>query len=89
MHVQLGCGSLSITTQVSLLTKEFVVRSILHGQVSLAAVNQICVIHEAMNGCKKSKDSLKDCFENVNIERSTTMTLLNLDVSNPVSVKKI
>ena len=35
--------------------------------MSLAAVNQICVIHEAMNGCKKSKDSLKDCFENVNI----------------------
>ena len=25
---------------------------VLHGQVSLAAVNQICVIHEAMNGCK-------------------------------------
>ena len=31
------------------------------------AVNQICVIHEVMNGCKKSKDSLKDYFENVNI----------------------
>ena len=27
---------------------------VLHGQVSLAAVNQICVIHEAMKGCKKS-----------------------------------
>ena len=26
------------------------VQSVLHGQVSLAAVNQICVIHEAMNG---------------------------------------
>ena len=35
--------------------------------VSLAAVNQIYVIHEAMSGCKKSKDSLKACFENVNI----------------------
>ena len=46
---------------------ELDVGSVLHGQVSLAAVNQICVIHEAMNGCKKSKDSLKDCFENVNI----------------------
>ena len=32
---------------------------------SVEAVNQICVIHEAINGCKKSKDSLKDCFENV------------------------
>ena len=34
----------------------------MHGQVSLAAVDQICVNHEAMNCC-----SLKDCFENVNI----------------------
>ena len=39
------------------------VRSVLHGQVSLAAVNQICVIQEAMNGCKIHKA----CFENVNI----------------------
>ena len=31
------------------------VRSVLHGQVSLAAVYQICVIHEAMNGCKNIK----------------------------------
>ena len=28
------------------------VRSVLHGRVSLAAVNQICVIQEAVNGCK-------------------------------------
>ena len=45
-------GSLSITIPVSLLANEFDVRSVLHGQVSLAAVNQICVVHEAMNGCK-------------------------------------
>ena len=51
LHVRLGCGSLSITTPVSLLANEFDVRSILHGQVSLAAVNQICVFHEAMNVC--------------------------------------
>ena len=44
------------------------VRSALHGQLSFTAVNQICAIHEAMNGCKKkSKDSLNDCFKNVNI----------------------
>ena len=55
LHVQLRCGSLSITTQVSLLANEFYVRSVLHGQVSYAAVNQICVIHEAMNGCKNLK----------------------------------
>ena len=34
---------------------EFDVRSVLHRQVSLAAVNQIRVIHEAMNGCKNLK----------------------------------
>ena len=32
---------------------EFEVQSLLHGQVSLAAVNQICVIHEAMMFAKK------------------------------------
>ena len=53
--MQLGCGLLSITTPVSLLTNEFDVRSILRGQVSLAAVNQIPVIHEAMN----SRQNLK------------------------------
>ena len=46
---------LAITTPVSLLANEFDVRSILHRQVSLAAVNQICAIHEAMNGCKNLK----------------------------------
>ena len=54
----LRCGSLSITTSVSLLPNEFNIRSILHGQVSLADVNQIYVIlmiHEAMNGCKNLK----------------------------------
>ena len=40
---------MSITTPVSLLANELDVRSVLHGQVSLAAVNHICVIHEAMN----------------------------------------
>ena len=52
LHVRLRCGSLKITTPVSLLANEFDVRSVLHGQMSLAAVNQICVIYEAMNGCK-------------------------------------
>ena len=61
----LRCGLLSITTPVSLQANEFHVRSVLLGQVSLAAVYQICVIHGAMDGCKK--DSLRDCFKNVNI----------------------
>ena len=51
LHVRLGCDLLSITTAVSLLANELDVRSV----VSLAAVNHICVIHEAMNGCKNLK----------------------------------
>ena len=50
--MRLRCGLLSITTPVSLLANEFDVGSVLHGQVSLAAVIQICVIHEAMNDFK-------------------------------------
>ena len=55
LHMRLRCGSLSIiiVTQVSLLVNAFYVRNVLHEQGILAAVNQICVIHEAMNGCKK------------------------------------
>ena len=52
LHVRLRCGSLLITTPVSLLANEFDVRSVLHGQVTLGAANQINVIHEAMDGCK-------------------------------------
>ena len=47
--------SLSITVPVSLLANEFDVRSALHGHMSLAAVNQCCVIHEALNCCKYLK----------------------------------
>ena len=43
--------SLFCTCDFALLVNEFDVQSVLHGQVSLAAVNQICVTHEAMNGC--------------------------------------
>ena len=38
-----------------LLVNEFDVPSVLHGQVSLAAVNQMCVIHETINGSKHIK----------------------------------
>ena len=41
---EFGCGSLSITTPVSLMANEFDVQSVLHGQLSLSAVNKICVI---------------------------------------------
>ena len=52
LHVPLRCGSLSITTPVSLLANEFDVWRVLHGQASLAAVNPNYDIHEAMNVCK-------------------------------------
>ena len=55
MHMRLGCGLLSITIPVSLLANEFDVRSVLHRQLSLAAVNQLYVIHEARNRCKDQK----------------------------------
>ena len=66
-RIIIGCGSMSITN-------ELYVRSV-NGEASLAAVNQICVIHEAINVCKKkkSKDSLKACFENGNIHMSRGM----------------
>ena len=48
-------GSLSITRPVSLLANEFNVGSILQGLVSLAAVNQIFIIPEAMNSFKNLK----------------------------------
>ena len=55
LHVRLGCGSLSITPPVSFLANELDVRGVLHGQLSLAAVNQIHIFHEAINGCKNLK----------------------------------
>ena len=47
--VRFRCGLLSITSPKSLLVNKFDVLSIVHGQVCLATVIQICVIHEAMN----------------------------------------
>ena len=41
LHVRLRFGSLSITPPVSLQANAFDVRSVLHEQVSLAAVSQI------------------------------------------------
>ena len=55
LRVQLRCGSLSITPSVSLLANEFDVQSALHRQVSLSAVQQIYIFHEAMKECKNLK----------------------------------
>ena len=50
-----GVARCQNTTLVSLLANELDVLSVLHGQVSLAAVNKNCVILEAMKGCKNLK----------------------------------
>ena len=55
LHMRFRRVSQSITTPVSHLAKEFNVQSELQGQVSLAAFDQIFVLHEAMNGCKNLK----------------------------------
>ena len=39
--------------QKTLLANELDVQRVSHQQVSLAAVNHICIIHEAVNACKK------------------------------------
>ena len=50
-HVWLAVNQ-NTSTHVSLIANDFDVRSVLHGQVSLAHVNLSCVIHEAMDRCK-------------------------------------
>ena len=48
--------SLAVNHNTSVTSGERIrVRSVLQGQVSLAAVNQIDVFHEAMNDCKNLK----------------------------------
>ena len=72
LHLQLRCGSLSITTPGSHLANEFDVESKLHGQVSLAAVNKILCHSWGYEWLQNSKDLLKACFENVNITQYIT-----------------
>ena len=55
LHVRIRCGSLSITTLMTVPANEFDIQSILHGQVSLAAVNNIYIFHEIMSVCKNLK----------------------------------
>ena len=58
---------------MSLQANVFDVRSILHGQVSLSAVNQTC-LSLGYERLQKSKDSLNACFENVKIYNYLTLT---------------
>ena len=59
---------------VSFLANEFYVRSVLHGQVTLEAVDQMYV-----ERLQKSKDLLKACFENVK-NTHTYMRLIALNI---------
>ena len=59
----------SLTTPVSHLANELDVGSELHRQVSLAAVNQILSGSQGYEQLQNYKDSLKACFENVNISQ--------------------
>ena len=47
LHVRFGCGSLSITTSVSLLASELDVWA-----SELGSSQSYFIIHKAMNGCK-------------------------------------
>ena len=44
---------------MSSLVNQFDVRSVLHGQVSLAAVTRFYVFYEVMGGCKTLKNHLR------------------------------
>ena len=68
LHVHLRCGSLSSTTPMSHLANEFDVRRDLHEQMSLAVVNQTLCHSYGYKQLRNSKDSLKACFENINIK---------------------
>ena len=67
LHLQLRSYSLLITTPVSHLVNEFDVRSELHRQVSLAAVNQNVCGSWGFERLQNYIYTLKSCFENVNI----------------------
>ena len=54
-HLHVGVAGCQSQIPVSHLVYELDVQSVLHVQVSLAAVNQIYVFHEIMKGCKNLK----------------------------------
>ena len=70
LHERLRCGSLSIIIPVSLLANELDIRSVELGSSQSNLCNSW-----GYERLQKSKDSLKDCFENVNIYNSNTPRL--------------
>ena len=63
---------------MSLLANEFDGRSVLHGHMHLAAVNQILCRALGYERLQNSKDSLKACFENINIIQLLTNEALDM-----------
>ena len=55
LHVRIRCDSLSITKLCYFRPNEFDVRSVLHGQVSSAAVIYRYVFLEVLKGCRNLK----------------------------------
>ena len=70
LHERLRCGSLSIIIPVSLLANELDIRIVELGSCQSNLCNSW-----GYERLQKSKDSLKDCFENVNIYNSNTPRL--------------
>ena len=64
LHVRLRCGSLSITTPVPLLANEFGIAR----ASELGSCQENLCLSWGYERLEKSKDSLKDYFENVIIE---------------------
>ena len=65
LHVRLGCGSLSITTPVSHRCLKLIARASELGSCQ----SNLCNSWGYERLQKKSRGSLKDCFENVNIQQ--------------------
>ena len=66
---------------MSILPNKFDVQSAFHEQVCLAAVNQIHVFHEALNGCKNLKIHysirLFNSYENILVDLENASPGLN------------
>ena len=67
LHVQLRCGSLSITTPVSHLANEFDVSKWFARATELGSCQSNACLSWGYGRLQKSKDSLQACVENVNI----------------------
>ena len=66
LHLRLRCGSLSITTPVSLLALNSMFKAFEQASELGSCQSNLCC-SRGYERLQKSKDSLKVCFKNVNI----------------------